>query len=105
MIICVAHMVMLLACVKVGTLQGMGETWNSTPFYIAILIFQILWLAMYWSQRKSTFLPMCKSETVSNLVSDYIRMEGAMATMSHSDFKCPIGKGSMETMSHYFLAT
>ncbi len=34
-----------------------------------------------------------------------IGMDGAMATMSHSDFKCPIGKGSVETMSHYFLET
>ena len=43
-----------------------------------------------------------KSDSDSSAV---IRMEGAMATMSHSDFKCPIGKGSVETMSHYFLET
>ncbi len=45
------------------------------------------------------------SSTITNgsVGSAVIRMEGAMATMSHSDFKCPIGKGSLETMSHYFL--
>ena len=34
-----------------------------------------------------------------------IGMDGAIATMPHSDFKCPIGKGLVETMSHYFLET
>ena len=34
-----------------------------------------------------------------------IRMEGAMATMSHSDFKCPIGKYPFETMYNNFLGT
>ncbi len=34
-----------------------------------------------------------------------IGMDGAMATMSRLDFKCPIGKGSVETMSHYILET
>ncbi len=34
-----------------------------------------------------------------------IRMGGDMATMSHSDSKCPIGKGLVETMSHDLLGT
>ena len=48
----------------------------------------ILWVQMYPSDRVTV-----------------IGMDGVMATMSHSDFKCPIGKGSVETMSHYFLET
>ena len=31
-------------------------------------------------------------------------MDGAMGTMSHLDFKCPLGKLLVETMSHYCLA-
>ncbi len=45
------------------------------------------------------------STTLERLTQTVIRMEGAIATMSHSDFKWPIGKCSMETMSHYFFKT
>ncbi len=34
-----------------------------------------------------------------------IRMDGALGTTSHSDFKSPIGNGLVETMTHYFSVT
>ncbi len=52
----------------------------------------------YKKMKKKVNLEFTKTDTV-------IRMDGAMAIMSHSDFKCPIGKGSVETMPHYFLET
>ena len=32
-------------------------------------------------------------------------MDGALRTKTRSDFKCPIEKSLVETMSHYFLGT
>ncbi len=46
-----------------------------------------------------------KKEGKKGRNSSAIGMDGAMATMCHSDFKCSIGKGSVETMFHNFLET
>ena len=53
--------------------------------------------------QASLFLQICDWNTES--YSAEIGMGGDMATMSHSDFKCPIGKGLVQTVSHYLIET
>ncbi len=71
------------------------------PFVIECHLLSSRWLQkLRRIERTSQCLTYIGAVTV-------IMMEGAMPTtsMSHSDSKCPIGKGSVETMSHYFLKT
>ena len=57
----------------------------------------------YFNDYRYKYIVVCQWGGVSDEPPSVIGMEGAMASVSHSDFICPIGKGSVETMSHYIF--
>ena len=87
--------------------DGSGKEIGETSTYMQEDGYALSVCTLY---RIFNFVSICLSPFCSlhhnvadGILNPVIGMEGAMATMSHSNFKCPIGKGSVETMSHYFL--